>query len=351
MKRTHILFLSIILSTTLCFGKNPKNVILIIGDGMGLSHVHASMVVNKKPLALEQFKTIGFSQTYSANNFVTDSGAGGTAIACGVKTNNGMIGILPDSTAVPSILKIAERNGLATGMVVTCDITHATPASFIAHQPSRKMTQEIALDFLSTDIDVFIGGGRDQFENRTDKRNLSDELRTNGYRVVYTLDEVKKTSSGKLAAMLNNGHIPAYPERGNMLPESVKAATAILDNNKKGFFLMIEGSQIDWAAHDNKPDRIIDEMLDFDRSIAVVLDYAKKHKNTLVIVTSDHETGGLTLLNGNIAKGEFKAAFSTTNHTGVLVPVFAYGPGAENFAGFMQNTDFKGKIEKLLGIK
>lgn len=351
MRRIKFVAIFIIAITVVYAQKQPKNVVFIIGDGMGLAHIYAGMVNNGNQLQMERFKNIGFSKTYSANNFTTDSGAGGTALACGIKTKNGMIGMTPDSVAAESILKVAERNGLSTGIVTTCDITHATPASFIAHQVSRKMNEAIATDFLKTDIDVFIGGGRKNFEKRDDKRDLTAELKAKNYNIVYTLDDVKKIKSGKLAGMLYDEHHPPMPERGDLLPEATIAALDILDNNKKGFFMMVEGSQIDWAAHSNNAELIAKEVLDLDKTIGKVLDFAEKNKNTLVIVTADHETGGLTLPKGNLAKKQFTGTFSTKDHSGVLVPVFAFGPGAENFTGFMENTSFKNKLIKLLKLK
>jgi alkaline phosphatase len=331
--------------------KKPKNVIFMIGDGMGIAQIYSGMVANGNKLALERCTYSGFSKTYAANEFTTDSGAGGTALACGVKTNNGMIGMSADSVAVESILELADRNSLATGIVVACAVTHATPADFIAHQISRKMYDEIAADYLKTDIDVFIGGGRKYFENRTDERNLTNELKAKNYQIAYNLEDVKAVKSGKLAGLLYDDQNPAMPERGNMLPESTVAAIDILDNNKKGFFLMVEGSQIDWAAHDNNSKQVVKEMLDFDKTIEAVLNYAEKDGNTLVIITADHETGGMTILNGTFGSDDMKTVFTSKNHSGIPVPVFAYGPGAENFTGFMENTSFKNKIEKLLKLK
>jgi len=351
MKKIKFIVLFIFTISIVFAQKQPKNVIFIIGDGMGLAHIYAGMVANGNKLQLERFKNIGFSKTYSANNFTTDSGAGGTALACGVKTKNGMIGMGADSVAAESILEVAEKNGLATGLVTACDITHATPASFIAHQVSRKMAEEIAADFLKTDIDVFIGGGRNNFEKRNDNRNISNELKEKGYTIAYTIEDVKKTKTGKLAGLLYDVHPTYVPERGEMLPEATLAALDILDNNKKGFFMMIEGSQIDWAAHDNNAEQIAKEVLDLDKTIGKVLDFAEKNKNTLVIVTADHETGGLTMPKGNMSKNELTAAFSTKEHSGVPVPVFAFGPGADNFTGFMENVSFKNKLIKLLKLK
>ncbi|MDO9634567.1 MAG: alkaline phosphatase [Paludibacter sp.] len=352
MKRiSSLLFIVFLFAQLVVAGENPKNVIFLIGDGMGMGHIYAAMVTNNNNLELARCKHIGFSKTYCSDRFTTDSGAGGTALATGVKTKYGMIGMNPDSIPVESILQQADRNGLATGIVVSCDITYVTPATFIAHQIHRSMYEEVAADFLKTDIDVFIGGGRKHFDNRKDGRNLIDELKANGYQIALNMDEVKSVKSGKLAGLIYTKHPPKMPERGDMLPDATMTAINILENNKKGFFLMVEGSQIDWGGHANDIDMIINEMLDFDKTIGKVLDYAEKDGNTLVIITSDHETGGLTLPNGNIAKREVKASFSTKSHTGVPVPIFSYGPGAEEFTGFMENTDFKNKIAKLLKLK
>ncbi|MDD3077890.1 MAG: alkaline phosphatase [Paludibacter sp.] len=328
--------------------KRPQNVVIMIGDGMGLAQIYAGMVVNGNHLQFERFKSIGFSKTYSANNFTTDSGAGGTAIACGVKTNNYMIGMNPDSTKAESILEVAKKHKLSTGVVVACALTHATPADFIAHQPNRNMYEEIAADYLNSGVDVAIGGGRKYFEERNDDRNITAELKSKGYKIASSLDEVKNQQDGKVIGLLYEDQVPAVPARGKMLPESAVAALNILDNNKKGFVLMVEGSQIDWACHDNNAEQLTKEMLDFDETVGKVLDYAQVHKNTLVIVTADHETGGLTMPGGDMKRGTFNAVFSIKGHSGVLVPVFTFGPGADEFQGFMENSSFKTKIEKLL---
>ena len=352
MKKSFLVLIVVFLGVSMTqVVAKPKNVIFMIGDGMGLSQVYAAMVKNNNKLELERCPVIGFSKTYSSSHFTTDSGAGGTALATGVKTKNGMIGMDPDSVAVESILELAEKNTLATGMVVACAVTHATPSSFIAHQVNRNMYDEIATDFLKTDIDVFIGGGRKSFEKRLDGRNLTNELKAKQYQIAYTLDDVKAVKSGKLAGLLYDDQNPSVPERGKMLSESTVAALDILDNNKKGFFLMIEGSQIDWACHDNNADQAIKEMLDFDETIGKVLDFAQKDGNTLVIITADHETGGFTIPSGDMKTGTIKEAFSTKGHSGTPVPIYAYGPGAENFSGFMENTALFGKIKKLLKLK
>ncbi len=326
----------------------PKNIILLIGDGMGVSQVFAGLTANKGRLFIENLKYIGFSKTQSADNYITDSGAGGTAISCGVKTLNGAIGVDAQLEPVKTILEEASENGLATGLVSTSAITHATPASFIAHQSSRASYEDIAADFLKTDIDVFIGGGLDHFTKRADGRNLVDELQKKGYLVETEMKKIKKVKEGKLAGLTAAVHNGRMIERGDMLPVATETAIDILSKYKEGFFLMIEGSQIDWGGHAQSAIYVVEEMLDFDQAIGQALEFAAKDKETLVIVTSDHETGGMALTGGSIEKGIVQAAFPTGDHTATMVPVFAYGPGASEFIGIMENTDIYAKMKKLL---
>ncbi len=328
--------------------EKPKNIILLIGDGMGVSQVFAGLTANKGQLFLDNCINIGFSKTQSADNYITDSAAGGTALSAGVKTYNGAIGVDINKEPVKTIIEEAEEKGLATGLVSTSAITHATPASFIAHQESRNMYEEIAADFLQTDIDVFIGGGIDHFSKRQDGRNLMLELEQNGYQVSTDLSDIKKVKKGKLAGLTAEVHMGRMAERGEMLPIATETALKILDNNEKGFFLMIEGSQIDWGGHAGSTIYVVEDMLDFDRVIGQTIEFAAKDGETLVIVTADHETGGMALTGGSMNDGIVKAAFPTPGHTAVMVPVFAYGPGAEEFRGIMENTDIHAKMKNLL---
>lgn len=327
-----------------------KNVIVMIGDGMGVSQVYAGLTANKGTLHLEQCQFVGFSKTYSANNYITDSAAGGTAIACGTKTKNGAIGVDPDGNPVKSVLEYAAENGLSTGLVASCSITHATPASFVAHQSSRKMEEEIAVDFVNSDITLFIGGGKKYFDSRSDNVNLLNKLSAKGFQIAFNMENIKKVTSGKLAGLVADEHPAPYPERGEFLPESVQAAINLLKNNEKGFCLMVEGSQIDWACHANEKDATIHEVIDFDRAIKVAFDYADQNPHTLVIITADHETGGMSLTGGDLSTGEVEANYSTKGHSAVMVPVFAYGEGAAEFAGIYENTDIFAKILKLYGF-
>lgn len=332
--------------------KRPKNIILMIGDGMGAAQIFAGLTANKGSLHLERFPFSGFHKSQSSDDYVTDSGAGATAFSIGRKTYNGAIGVDATKVALPTILEIAESNKLATGMVVSCSVTHATPGSFIAHQPSRKMVEEIAADFLHTDIDVFIGGGKKHFGQRKDGRNLLDSLKAKNYVVLDTLPEIVKVKSGKLAGFIADEEPPKVSEgRGDQLLQSTHVALNILRQNKKGFFLMVEGSQIDWGGHGNDLNYITSEMIDFDKAIGAALDFAEKDGNTLVIVTADHETGGLALTGGSMQDGKVEGKFTTSGHTGIMIPVFAYGPGAEVFGGIYENNSIFDKMMRAFNFK
>lgn len=332
-------------TTTQQSEEHPKNVILMIGDGMGLPDVYAAMSVSETPLNIERCNVTGLQKTYSFDKYITDSGAAGTALATGTKTNNGSIGVDHEGKPVKSILKFAEENGLATGLVSTSALTHATPASFIANQSSRGSYEEIAKDFLKTDVDVIIGGGYDHFGKRSDNINLLDSLRLKGYEVDSSLDQVTASQAQKLAGFTAAIHNPyRLKGRGDMLPLSTGKAIEILSKNKKGFFLMVEGSQIDWAGHANAADTLIDETLDFDKAVGVALDFAAKDGNTLVVITADHETGGVTITEGDKNTRMIKLSFSTKDHTAVMVPVYAFGPGAQKFEGINDNIDIFKKI-------
>lgn len=332
--------------------KSPKNVIFLIGDGMGMTQLYAGMTANHGKLSIERTTHMGASKTYSADNYITDSAASGTAMATGTKTNNGVVGLDTSGAVVTSILEYAERNDFATGLVSTSAITHATPASFISHVENRGMYEAIAADFLKTDIDVFIGGGANHFMQRKDSINLVEQLKENGYQVLFDMDQINKVKRGKLAGFAAEDHCPPYLlGRGDMLPEATSTAIQILKKNKNGFFLMVEGSQIDWGGHENNTDYVVSEVIDFDNAIKVALDFAEKDGNTLVVVTADHETGGMVIVGGDFKEGTVKAVYGTTGHSSVIVPVYAFGPGAEEFSGFYENTDLFEKIMKYYGFK
>jgi len=347
-----IVFFTIIISCTQKgTNKDVRNIILMIGDGMGVSQIYAGMTTNHGDLNIAGISHIGFHKTNSYDNYTTDSAAGGTAISSGLKTRNGMIGMGPDSLELKSILEIAEDHGLFTGLVSTSSITHATPASFIAHQVNRDMYEEIAGDFIDTEVEVIIGGGRKHFTDREDGRNLLNEFQNVGYQVFTELPKAMECESPKMIVLTADIHNPSYADgRGDMLPEATTKAIQILNKSPEGFFLMVEGSQIDWGGHNNNINYITDEVIDFDKAVKQAIDFAAADKETLVIITADHECGGLGLNNGDFETGNIDAGFTTFGHTGVMVPVFAYGPGSEKFIGIYDNTDLFKKLMSVYGF-
>ncbi len=333
----------------------PKNIILMIGDGMGLTQITAAMYASKRPLNLERFPVIGFHKTHSSSDLKTDSAAGATAFACGIKTFNGAIGVDNDTLPCKTILEEAKEQGLAVGLVATASITHATPAAFIAHQTMRVMYESIANDFMGTDIDLIIGGGQRYFDYReTDGQDLLAIMQKNGYVIRSYMDgdlgSFKLDYNKKFAYFSSNREPLSVAMGRTYLPYASKIAPAFLSQrSEKGFFLMIEGSQIDWAGHANEGNLLVQEILDFDQAIREVLNFAMQDKETLVIVTADHETGGLTL-NGKPKSKNLEMVFTTNDHTAAMVPVFAYGPKAELFAGIYENTAIYEKMKMALRL-
>ena len=332
----------------------PKavNVIYMIGDGMSLPQVFATMLATGEDLAFQQFPYIGVVDTRSASNDITDSAAGGTALACDKKTKNGMVGMDPDTLAMPSILDVLADHGKSTGIVVTCYASHATPADFYAKVPQRKMYEDIVMQMAESDkLNVMIAGGRKHFENRKDSINLLERMENElGWKVYDTLADIDTTCM-KYAVLAAKGHMPKAPERGDFLPNGVKTALKTLSQDEDGFFLMVEGSQIDFACHANDSANMVEETVDFSKAIQVALDFAKADGNTLVVVTADHETGGLTMIDPEGHYSNVCFNYSTRSHTCLPVMIYAYGPGAELFTGWMQNCEVKAKILKACGIE
>lgn len=335
---------------------HPKNVILLIGDGMGLAQISAGFYNNGQKLNMERCPITGLMTTHSSSHLITDSAAGATAFSCGCKTFNGALGVTPKKKACHTILESAEENGLATGLVVSCSVTHATPAAFIAHVNSRAESEEIATWYLKTDVDLVIGGGLKYFnERKTDTRNLYDELVKKGY-AVSTFNEKKLTDlpflPEKPLFWFGAKEEPtSFADGRDWLPYAAEKAPQFLkQRSAKGFFMMLEGSQIDWACHANEGARAVQEMLDFNNAIGKILDFAAADGETLVVITADHETGGMALEQSPTSYDSLDLKFNTTGHTACLVPVFAFGPGAEMFSGFQDNTDIYRKIKALLNI-
>lgn len=379
------------------FAAKPKNIILLIGDGMGAAQMSAHIYwMGPGNTIFEQFPVVGFHKSHSCNDLVTDSAAGATAFSCGQKTHNGTIGMLPPAslscdlhrksqpdqelseldpiasvplpgakprspepaelppfTPCPTVLEELDTWGWATGMVVACTATHATPASFIAHRELRAFTEDIAMDYLSTPIDCFIGGGEALFNDRPDRRNLLDSMRQRNYVIRRGTSFKHLPLDGSLPFLLftDEREPPTASGGRTYMPKATRVACEYLDKrSSKGFFLMVEGSQIDWAGHANDRQWLQAEMEDFDRTVRQALQFAAQNRETLVLVTGDHECGGLSLTQSDLKKS-FAPKFSSKLHTASLVPVYAYGPGAETFLGIYDNTQIYSKMLEVLGLR
>lgn len=329
----------------------PKNIILFIGDGMGVAQITAGKIVTGT-LSLERFKHLGLLMTYSQNDLITDSAAAGTALATGYKTTNGSISMTSDGRPLKTVLEYAQQANKATGMVVTSSITHATPAVFAAHTKSRKQHSLIAEQIASSGIDVLFGGGRGYFipltmsdSKRWDNKNLLSQMSATTT-IIHTPEEFDALGDvSSVAGFFAKKQLPEAEQRNPSLPAMTNKAIEILAKNNQGFFLMVEGSQIDWAGHNNDQDYLIKEVIDFDTAVAAGLDFAQHNGQTLVLVTADHETGGFAIHDGSIEEQQVSdSAFTRKSHTAEMVPIFAYGPGASRFSGIADDT----KVGKIL---
>ena len=388
MKKNNIISMAVLAMfafTSCCNEPQVKNVIYLIGDGMGFGAVSTLLLSEDEQTGFEMAPVIGIHETCSANNYVTDSAAGGTALATGTRTNNGYVGADPDGNQLTSVLRKAQTYGMKTGIVVNTTLTEATPGAFYGGVTSRKFVYDIAKQFTESEVDLAIGGGLDHFVGRPDSLDLTATLIEKGYDVYLNWETVLETESDKFVGILplydlhrreeNNGTASAAEgqevclaaqmaalnedaSREHLSEPTVyleKATAKALDvlsrNNKNGFFLMIESAIIDGYGHNNDGEGMVVEMQEFNRTLRQMIEYVNQHPETLLVVTADHETGGTGVYyNGHTPgnEGPLKLRFSTSGHTGTVVPVFAYGAGAENFAGVMKNTDVPKKIDALI---
>lgn len=292
-----------------------KNVILLIPDGMGVTHTTlARWYKGGDSLAMDEI-ACGLVRTYSADAPIADSAPAGTAMATGYKSHTGFVGVLPDKADMPgvkpipkgeerrpvaSILEGAKLKGKATGLIATSEIPHATPADFSSHYPSRKDYNTLSEQMVYNNIDVVFGGGYSEFtsEKRRDKEDLINVLKSKGYSVVKNQKEMNHIKTNKVWGLFASSAMAYDRDRTDEQP-SIAAMTAkaidVLSKDKDGFFLMVEGSKIDWASHANDPIGVITDVLAFDNAVKIALDYAKKDKNTVVIVASDHGNGGMSI--------------------------------------------------------
>jgi len=407
----------------------PKNIIMIVGDGMGPAYTAAYRYFKDNPQtpAIETTPfddiLVGRASTYPArvSGYVTDSAASGTALATGHKSYNGAIGVDVNKAPVQSVLEYAKSIGKATGLVVTSQINHATPASYAAHVPSRKQYNLIADQYIDNridgkhSVDIMLGGGWKYFIR--EDRDITKEFQQQGYQYLNNYAQLSSINSDQVLGLFANDGLPwalddKQPQR---LKTMAMAAIDRLDNNDNGFFMLIEGSQIDWAGHSNDIAAAMAEMDDLAYTVTWLKDYVAKHPDTLVVMTADHSTGGFTIAaNGEyawrpefiqqltaspraIATAQAKNGFDATimtkqlgfelteeeiatlttahqqsvkalygalkkvidvrtntgwttgGHTGVDVPVFAFGHSKQLFSGQIDNTDIAKTIFKLLG--
>lgn len=330
-------------------GKKVKNVILMIGDGMSLMHVYTAWAANRGKLWLENAQATGLSKTWAVKKLVTDSGSGGTSLATGVKTVYHAVGVDPEGKPLTSLVDVAKELGKDAGMAVTCRLWDATPCDFCCHNIDRDKEEELVGDYPTSGVDFVFGGGAQKFTNRKDGRDIFKELQKKGYHVSRTLDDFfAYDKNSRIFAVPYDKDTPLPDERGDLLARASMKGISLMNQNKNGFFMMIEGSQLDDYGHFNQLDLLMKETLDFDQTVGEMMKWAAKDGETLVVVTADHETGGLTLVNGNKDEGRVECCFSTKDHSGAMVPVYAFGPGAENFTGIFENTDVFKKIKKLM---
>lgn len=328
-----------------------KNLIYLIGDGMGLAQVGMLEIENDyAPTAFSEAEHVALITTRSANNRVTDSAAAGTALACGAKTNNSRLGLSPDSVRLTSMMELARDRGMATGLVVSCYLQHATPGAFYAHQTGRHLYDEITDDLVASHFDVMIGGGT---------RWLTDAhcatLTEQGYTLAMTREEALAATTTPLLAMVEPEYLPHAPERGDFIPQATAKALELLSQDKDGFMLMVEGSQIDGAGHANDPRYLLAEMQDFEQVVRLAVDFADTHPGTLVVVVADHETGGLSMPSGKsdftLSESGIDYRFGTGSHSAIRVPAYLYGAGADQFKPMLENTELANRIMELMKLK
>lgn len=328
--------------------KPIKNVIMLIGDGMGLSQVCAAETVNRG-LSMLLLKHIGLQKTSSKDAYTTDSAAAGSALATGQSNSNRHISTADDGTPYPSMTDVLFPEGYACGVVTLGNVADATPAAFYGHSVERDNSDEITNWLLDGKLTLLNGSGMEVFTKRKDGQNLAEELKSK-YRVATSIDEIN-TANDKVVCIDERMEKAATEETLTLLAHATKEAIKKLSGaSDKGFFLMVEGAKIDYAGHANSLPGSILETLSFDMAVAEALKFADSNGQTLIIITGDHETGGLTLVDGELDKGHITARYMTDDHTPIMLPVYAYGPGADKFGGVYKNTQIFHKIKTLLGL-
>ncbi|MFW9955794.1 MAG: alkaline phosphatase [Candidatus Thorarchaeota archaeon] len=359
-------------SAQIATSEEPFSIILMIGDGMGPMQVELARLVEFGPsgnLTMQQSGLFLSVETYSADSSVTDSAAAATAMATGEKTNNGMLSILQNGTSVETILEIAQARGKATGILATSYIQHATPAAFMTHVSNRNDLSEITSQIVTSEVDVIMGGGLTYFS-----QSQLASMESNGYSIVHNRTELLDIDSGRILGLFSNGHMEYETDRIFSLTPSLAEMTnkslEVLSQDTDGFFLMVEGSKVDFEAHANDRVGTSLEAIAFDEAVKVALDYVENHQNTVLIVTADHETGGLGIVSNTLSDelpssvGDEEArrtlrveraqnvtvTWSTTGHTATSVPLYCFGSLFEGLSNgsLVDNTEIFVQMNALI---
>lgn len=322
-----------------------KNIIMMIGDGNGLAQISSGLFANQGQLNLTQLKNIGLVKTQAADDFTTDSAAGATAFATGQKANNRALGLNPESDSIGNLPVILDTFGFSSGIITTDQLTGATPSAFYAHHSERDDSSEIASWLAKSKLDLFIGGGGATFSGEL------DELEKSGFTVIKNQDEISNSNAKRIGYFASESSLPSIQDgRGDYLSKNATQATQFFLRKKESFFLMIESGMIDSGGHGNNTSMIVTEMLDFDQAIGEMIRFADQNPGTLLIITADHETGGVSIPQGNVKSGEVELAFHSDDHTGIMVPIFAYGAHSGDFRGVYENTEVFEKLMRLVGM-
>ena len=325
--------------------KKVKNVILLIPDGTSLPQYYSAFTANKGKLNVFNMKATGLSKTNSSNAYITDSAPGSTAFATGVKTKNTFVGVNETGKSLAQIPDIIAEKGMSSGLISTGDITDATPADFYAHSDNRNSSESILKDFVGSKTKILIGGPTNGLTPENQKK--IKEAKIDLYQDLKSVNKINNRTliiDPLASKRVTDG-------RGNWLSEAFDLALNDLKENKKGFFMMVEASQTDGGGHSNNLEQLVTELLDFDQVVGKAMKFADENKETLVIVLGDHETGGLTILDGSLKDGWVFGNFSTNDHTAVPSSVFAYGPNSKEFTGLFENTEIFNKILSAYGIQ
>ncbi len=322
-------------------------ILFLIGDGNGLAQLSAGLFANGGELNVTQLRSLGLVKTQAADDFTTDSAAGATAYSSGKKTNNRAIGVDPSGDSLANLPEVLESYGFVSGIVTTDQVTGATPASFFAHHPERDDSDQLAAWLPKSKLSLFVGAGKSNFTRFGTDR--IQELKSAGFNLVSSLEELGGNTSRRVGYFSSEGsQVSMLQGRGDFLRQSALQSLRFLSQKKAPIFLMLESAMIDSGGHSNHSALVVEEMLDFDQTIGELIRYVDAHPGTLMIVTADHETGGISIPQGNVSTGEVELAYHSDDHTGIPVPIFAYGVHSGDFQGVYENTAVFEKIMNLV---